>query len=285
MYRFGINTFIFASPFTDNEVSLFPKFKSWGFDSVELAIEDPQHVNPKIIKKALDENGLVCGSICAAMGPARDLRGSAEEQQTSLKYLKGVMDIMPELGCPILVGPLYSAVGRAEAIPEDQKQKLWKIVAEHLRDLSDYAMQRNLTLAIEPLNRFETDFINTCNQGLQMIKDVNSDALKLHLDTFHMNIEEKDQAKAIQNAGEHLGHFHACGSDRGTPGNDHINWTNIKQALKQINYSGDIVIESFTQDVKVIAKAAAIWRRIEPSQDEIAAAGLRFLKGCFNETN
>lgn len=282
MYKFGINTFLFVSPFTDKEVSLFPKFKSWGFDAVELAIEDAAHINPKIVKMALDDNGLVCGSICAAMGPGRDLRGSAEEQQTSLKYLKGVLEIMPELGCPVLAGPLYSSVGRAEAIPEEQKQEQWKIVAAHLRDLSEYAMQRNLTLAIEPLNRFETDFINTCNQGLQMIKDVDSHALKLHLDTFHMNIEEKDQAKAIKEAGEHLGHFHACGSDRGTPGKDQINWTSIKQALKQIEYKGDIVIESFTQDVKVIAKAAAIWRKIEPSQEEIAVDGVNFLKSCLN---
>jgi len=131
------------------------------------------------------------------------------------------------------------------------------------------------------LNRFETDFINTCDQGLKMIKDVDSKALKLHLDTFHMNIEEKNQAKAIKKAGKYLGHFHACGSDRGTPGNDHIDWKPIVAALKSIRYTGDVVIESFTTDVKVIAKAAAIWRRMEPTRDEIAVKGLKFLKKAF----
>jgi D-psicose/D-tagatose/L-ribulose 3-epimerase len=111
-----------------------------------------------------------------------------------------------------------------------------------------------------------------------MIQDVGSPALKLHLDTFHMNLEEKNQAAAIRKAGKHLGHFHACGSDRGTPGGDHIDWPSIAKALKEIGYDGDVVIESFTTDVKVIARAAAIWRKIEPTRDEIAVKGVLFLR-------
>jgi D-psicose/D-tagatose/L-ribulose 3-epimerase len=105
----------------------------------------------------------------------------------------------------------------------------------------------------------------------------------LHLDTFHMNIEEKNQAAAIVKAGKTLGHFHACGSDRGTPGNDHIAWSEIVPALKKIGYNGDVVIESFTTDVKVIARAAAIWRRIEPTRNEIAVKGLANLKKAFGK--
>jgi D-psicose/D-tagatose/L-ribulose 3-epimerase len=105
--------------------------------------------------------------------------------------------------------------------------------------------------------------------------------VKLHLDTFHMNIEEKNQAAAIRKAGKLLGHFHACGSDRGTPGGDHIDWPNIVKALKAIGYQGDVVIESFTTDVKVIARAAAIWRKIEPKRDDIAVNGLKFLRKAF----
>ena len=139
----------------------------------------------------------------------------------------------------------------------------------------DFAWRRLLG----PLfGRRSCDEGDTIEQGLQMIKDVGSPALKLHLDTFHMNIEEKDQGRAIRKAGKLLGHFHACGSDRGTPGNDHIDWQPIAAALKAVKYQGDVVIESFTTDVKVIARAAAIWRRIEPTRDEIAVKGIRFLK-------
>jgi len=143
--------------------------------------------------------------------------------------------------------------------------------------LAKYAESKGVQLCIEPLNRFETDFLNTCDKGLKLIKAIGSKAVKLHLDTFHMNIEEKNQAAAILKAGPLLGHFHACGSDRGTPGNDHIDWKPIAKALKSIKYKGDVVIESFTTDVKVIARAAAIWRKIEPTRDEIAVKGLAFL--------
>jgi len=138
-----------------------------------------------------------------------------------------------------------------------------------------------VTLCIEPLNRFETDFLNTCDQGLKLIKAIGSKAVKLHLDTFHMNIEEKNQAVAIKKAGPLLAHFHACGTDRGTPGNDSLDWKPIVAALKSIKYSGDVVIESFTTDVKVIARAAAIWRRMEPTRNEIAVQGLKNLHQFF----
>src|SRR5690606_10966098 len=133
----------------------------------------------------------------------------------------------------------------------DYRQQ-WDTVVKHLRALAAHAGRLDVKLAIEPLNRFETDFINTCDQALKMVNDVNEKALLVHLDTFHMNIEEKDSAKAILKAGNKLAHFHACGSDRGTPGNDHINWTAIFDALKQVGYDGDVVIESFTPAIAII---------------------------------
>lgn len=281
--RFGINTFLFTSPFTDKSIGLFPKFKKWGFDTVELPIEDPDHITPAKVKAALDRAGLVCGSICACMGPDRDLRGTPAAQRTGLAYMKRLLDQMVELDCPSLIGPVYSSVGRADAVPDDEKKKQWATAVKNLKQLCQYAEKRGRTICLEPLNRFETDFINTADQALKMVKDVGSPALKIHLDTFHMNIEEKDQAKAIRKVGKLLGHFHACGSDRGTPGNDHIDWKPIVAALKGIRYKGDVVIESFTTDVKVIAKAAAIWRRMEPTRDEIAVKGVKFLRKSFGK--
>ena len=276
--RLGINTFLFTSPFNNDSTKLFPKFKKWGFETVEIAIEEPSHIDPHHVKAELDKYGLACGSTCACLGPDRDLRGDATQQQTAMEYMQKIIDQMVILDCPSLIGPVYSSVGRADAVPAAEYKQQWKTVVRNLKQLCKYAHARGRQICMEPLNRFETDFINTCDQGLQMIADVGSPALKLHLDTFHMNIEEKDQAKAIRKAGKLLGHFHACGSDRGTPGNDHIDWKPIAAALKAVKYKGDVVIESFTTDVKVIARAAAIWRRIEPTQEEIAVKGIKFLK-------
>lgn len=278
LMRLGINTFLFTSPFTNESTKLFPQFKKWGFQTVEIPVESPDHIDPAHVKAELDKAGLACGSVCACMGPDRDLRGTPENQKTGLDYMMKLIDQMVVLDCPSLIGPVYSAVGRADAVPEKEYKQQWKTVVKNLKTLCKYAEKRGRQVCLEPLNRFETDFINTADQALQMVKDVGSPALKIHLDTFHMNIEEKDQAAAIKKVGKLLGHFHACGSDRGTPGNDHIDWEPIAKALKAIRYNGDVVIESFTTDVKVIAKAAAIWRRMEPTRDEIAYKGIRNLK-------
>ena len=276
--KFGINTFLFTSPFTNESTKLFGQFKRWGFETIEIPVEDPSHIDPAHVKRELDKHGLVCGTVCACLGPDRDLRGTPEQQKTGLNYMMKVIDQMVVLGSHSLIGPVYSSVGRADAVPAAEYKKQWKTVVKNLKTLCKYAEKRGKQICMEPLNRFETDFINTCEQGLKMIKDVGSPALKLHLDTFHMNIEQKNQPAAIRKAGKALAHFHACGSDRGTPGGDHIDWKGIAKALKDIRYQGDVVIESFTTDVKVIAKAAAIWRRIEPTRNEIAVKGLKFLK-------
>lgn len=279
--RFGINSFLFTSPFTTESASLFPKFKKWGFDTVEIPIEDPSHIDAVQVRAALDKAGLACGSICACMGPGRDFRGTAEEQKTAMDYCKALIDQAVILGCPSLIGPVYSVVGKADAVEPAQQKKEWALVVKNLKVLAKYAEKKGVQICVEPLNRFETDFLNTTDQGLKLIKDVGSPALKLHLDTFHMNIEEKNQAAAIKKAGKLLAHFHACGTDRGTPGNDSLQWEPIVKALKSIKYKGDVVIESFTTDVKVIARAAAIWRRIEPTRDEIATKGIKNLHKAF----
>lgn len=281
--RFGINTFLYTSPFTTASVKLFPKFKKWGFDTVEIPVETPEHIDPAKVKAAADKAGLAIGSICACMGPGRDFRGTAKEQATGMAYCKALVDQAAIMGCPRLIGPIYSVVGKADAVEPDQQKKEFALVVKNLKVLAAYAAKRGVTLCIEPLNRFETDFLNTTDKGLALIKAVGAKNVVLHLDTFHMNIEEKNQAAAIIKAGKTLGHFHACGSDRGTPGGDHIDWKPIVAALKKIGYQGDVVIESFTTDVKVIARAAAIWRKIEPKRDDIAVKGLANLKRFFGK--
>ena len=276
--RIGINTFLFTSPFTTEHTRLFATFKRWGFDTVEIPVEDPSHIDPAKVKAAADKAGLVIGSICAAMGPGRDFRGTDEEQLTAMTYCTALIDQAAAMGCPSLIGPVYSVVGKADAVQPAQQKIEWALVVKNLKVLAKHAEARGVTICIEPLNRFETDFLNTCDQGLKLIKAVGSKAVKLHLDTFHMNIEEKDSAVAIRKAGKYLAHFHACGSDRGTPGGDHTDWPSIVKALKAIGYKGDVVIESFTTDVKVIARAAAIWRKIEPRRNDIAINGLKFLR-------
>lgn len=112
--NFGINTFLFTSPFTNDSTRLFAQYKKWGFDSVEIPIEDPSHIDPRYVREQLNAHDLICGSICGCMGPDRDLRGTLEQQEAAFRYLMAIMDQMKPLGSRVLCGPLYSSVGHAD---------------------------------------------------------------------------------------------------------------------------------------------------------------------------
>ena len=130
--RIGINSFLFTSPFTTESVKLFPKFKKWGFATVEIPIEDPSHIDPVKVKAAADRAGIAIGSVCACMGPGRDFRGTAAEQKTAMDYCKKLIDQAVILGCPSLIGPVYSVVGKADAVEPAAQKKEWALVVKKI---------------------------------------------------------------------------------------------------------------------------------------------------------
>ena len=280
--KFGINTLLYAATFTDENTKIFKKFKEIGFDGVEIALEKKGDLDYKMTLNELKENGLKCSSICGLFGPDRDIRGPNREYITGgMSYIKDCIDACTNLECNLFVGPIYSSVGRANLETGEAKEEQWKTEVKNLKEVCKYAEDKGVFIALEPLNRFETDFINTCTQAINLIRDVGSNMLKIHLDTFHMNIEEKSSIQAILDACDLLHHFHASENDRGAPGTGQVHWSEIAGALKDIRYNRYIVIESFTPEVKVIAKAASIWRQTEKDGYVLAEKGLKFLKEIF----
>lgn len=277
--RFGASTFIWESPFGDDKMHLAERVAEFGFDILEVCIEDPARVSAAGIGGAAEEAG-VGVSVCGAFGPDRDVsHEDPERRQKSVDYLKFCIDIAAEVGSPNVIGPMYSATGKARLLPEDDRERQRGWATESLREAADYAGERGIGLAIEPLNRFETDLVNTVEQGLDLCERVGRDNVGLLLDTFHMNIEEKSIPDAIRAANDRVFHFHACENDRGAPGSGHIEWDGVFGTLDAIEYRGAIVIESFTPEIKEIARAVSTWRPVAGSGDELARDGLRFLKG------
>jgi D-psicose/D-tagatose/L-ribulose 3-epimerase len=213
------------------------------------------------------------------MGPDRDLiHADAAIRENGMNYIRQCIDATHTLGASNLVGPIYAAVGRVwQQTPEDRAKDLDTLV-KNLNSLSVYAGEKDVVLCLEPLNRFETSFINLASQAIEVIDRVNHPACKIMLDTFHMNIEEKSLGAAIRATGSRLAHVHTCENDRGAPGSGNVSWDEVAQALRDIGYDGPLVIESFTSKVKSIARAAAIWRSFEVSQDALAENGVKFLK-------
>jgi D-psicose/D-tagatose/L-ribulose 3-epimerase len=281
--KFGASTFIWVSPFSNKTLGLIKKVRQIGFDLIEICIEDPSTIDPTRIKEALQESS-IGATICGAFGPDRD--ASSEDgriRENTVLYLKNCIDVAAELGSSLVAGPMYSATGKTRLLSRDARAKQWSLAVETLKPVAEFAERRGVRLAIEPLNRFETDFINTVEQGLDLLDRIGASNVGFLLDTFHMNIEEKNIPEAIRQAGSKVFHFHSCENDRGTPGTGHIDWMGVSSALREINYSGPVVIEAFTTEITEIAKAVSLWRPLAPDQDSLARDGLRFLRDIFAE--
>lgn len=278
MITYGINTFLWASPFKTQHLSFLDKAKSLGFDLMEIPIEGEQDIDYAKAAEAYKRAGLKC-SICAVMGAGRDPSHEDEAiQKGGVAYLKHCIDAAVTLSATALVGPLYAAVGRTWQATPDQRRRDLDRCARNLQIVARYAEDKGVTLALEPLNRFETSFINLTEQALELIKMIGSPRVKLMMDTFHANIEEKSLGKAIEAAGALTVHMHANENDRGTPGTGHVAWKEVAAALKKVKFDGALVIESFSTEVKEIARAAAVWRPLAPTADGLAKDGLAFLK-------
>ncbi|HEY1944328.1 MAG TPA: sugar phosphate isomerase/epimerase family protein [Roseiarcus sp.] len=278
---FGASTFIWTSPFSNQTLSLIDHAKALGFDILEICVEDPDTIDPASIVARLAKADLKA-TVCGAFGPRRDLSSDdAKIREEGIAYVNACVDIASALGARTVVGPMYSAVGKTRMLEPHERSKQWALAVESLQRAADYAADRGVTLGLEPLNRFETDLVNTVDQGLKMVEDIGRRNVGLLLDTFHMNIEEKDIPAALRRAGRHIVEFHACSSDRGTPGEDHLPWAEIAAALRDVDYPGPVVIEAFTPKIKEIARAVSIWRPLAESEDALAANGLRHLQATF----
>ena len=277
--QFGVNTWVWTSPLTTEELKkLAPHVKALGFDWIEVPLETLDDLDFEIGAQIIRDNGLAV-SAAAAMGPDRDLiHHDTALQANGLTYLKGCIEAAQTLGAVNLIGPMYSAVGRVWQQTPDERVRDVDLLVKHLTELAHYAGDHGVVLGIEPLNRFETSFINLASQAIEIIDRVDHPACQIMLDTFHMNIEEKSLGAAIRAVGSRLCQLHACENDRGAPGSGNVTWDDVRDALRDIDYDGPVVIESFTSQIKTIARAAAIWRPFESSQEALAQNGLAFLR-------
>ncbi len=276
--KYGASTFIWVSPFSNDTLSLIDKVRDFGYDYIEICIEDPATIDTTAIRGKLAQAG-IGALVCGAFGPDRDISSEdANVRAGALRYIKTCVDIAVALGSPLVSGPMFSATGKTRLLSDAEKRQQWDWAVENMKLAADYAAERGVKLAVEPLNRFETDFINTVEQGLRFFDLIGKDNVGFLLDTFHMNLEEKNIPDAIRHAGGKVFNFHSCENDRGTPGTGHIPWQDVSAALRDIGYDGPVVIESFTTEIKEIARAVSQWRPLAASQDEIGAEGLRFLK-------
>lgn len=282
--KLGINTWVWVSPLTTARLAeLAPHIAALGYDWIELPLETIDDIDYERAATIIHDSGLDV-SCCVAMGPDRDLiHPDRQIRENGMAYVRQCIDALQTVGGTNLVGPIYAAVGRTWQQTAAERTHDLHILVDNLRALAEYAGDRGVVMGIEPLNRFETSFINLASQAIEVVDRVDHPSCGIMLDTFHMNIEEKSFGDAIRAAGPRLVHLHSCENDRGAPGSGNVDWSGVAEALQAIDYEGPVVIESFTPDVKSIARAAAIWRPLAPSSDSLASDGLAFLQELLNQ--
>ena len=284
MIQFGVSTFVWVSPFSTARFDLLYKVAAMGYDVIEVAVEDKDLIDWSLLKKIAAETGLNI-TISGAFGPNRDISSDdAAIRKNGFDYIVDCLRIAETMGSPIFTGPVYSAVGKTRIVSAERKQQERNWCIENLIEVGKIAQECGVVVGVEPLNRFETDMINTAEQALSLVREVNQRSaapasLKISLDTFHNNIEEKSIPATIRAIGRDLlCHVQGNESDRGTPGTGNVDWPGIKAALTEIGYDGAVVIETFGAPSEELAKAASIWRPLANSPDELASEGLAFYK-------
>lgn len=276
----GVNTWVWTSPLTDATLAaLAAKVAGWGFDVLELPVENPGDWTPRQAAQVLADHGLGA-TVCLVMPPGRDLvAADAATIRSTQDYLRRVVDAAAEVGSAVIAGPAYASVGRTWRLSPAERAAAYAQLRENLGPVTEHAGAAGVTVAVEPLNRYETSLLNTIGQTLEAIGDLPHCGVAL--DLYHQNIEETDIPAAIQAAAGRVAHVQVCGNDRGTPGADHLDWPAILAAIDKAGYTGPLCIESFTADNATIATAASIWRPLADSQDAIARDGLIFLRAVM----
>jgi len=282
----AVNTFVWHSPLTDALLAqTLPKIAGWGFDAVELPLEQAGDWDAIRVRDLLQALGL-SSVVGAVFGVGRNLTAAPSDViDRTLQYLRTAVDVAAAQGSPLVIGPMYTEVGRTWRLPPSDRAAVLTTLRRSLTEAGDYAAARGVRLAVEPLNRYETSLLNTTEQALEVIDPLPAEVIGLNLDTYHMNIEERSLNAAFDMAGDRLLHLQVCGNDRGAPGPpDHMDWGGIRTSLANIHYTGMLGIESFTADNATIATAASIWRPLAPTQDELAIRGLTFLRSWRSTT-
>jgi D-psicose/D-tagatose/L-ribulose 3-epimerase len=273
--KYGINLYLWADDMQDGLMPVLQKLKRIGYDGVEVPIFDLDREKWKLWAKRLDDLGLERTANTVIAPEHNPVSADRAIREAAYQHMQAVVDCCATVGSSILCGPHQVALGvfTGRGATDDE----WKRSVEHLRRVAQYAAASGVVLAEEVVNRFELYHLNTLDQGIRLIDEVGHPNCRLHLDTFHAHIEEKNSGDAIRRAGGRIAHVHISENDRGVPGTGSVAWDETFGALRDIGYDGWLTVEAFGNFLPNLAAATKIWRPLFDSEEQLAVDALAFL--------
>ena len=278
MFRFGVASLIWTEDFTEKDLPLIEKAKELGFDVLDINVAHPERFPAEKVSEKIKEVGI---EVVTTIGMPQDsniIHPDPAVRTQGLNTLKKMVDINLEIGSKIIAGVIYASWGYITGKPRTEEE--WKWSVENMQEAAGYAKSKgDIILAVEPVNRFETHFINIAEDAVKYCKDVGTGNMKILLDAFHMIREEMSYTDAVNICGkEYLGYVHVCENNRGIPGTGLVPWREFFTALKNIDYDGPLSIESFDPGFEELNRLCAIWRNFADTGEELAVQGLKNLK-------
>ena len=274
----GINLWNWTTVLNEDCCGLPDKIRKLGFTAIELPMTTTEI--PLKLKEEIIASGLRV-SLCASLGPGRDLSNFDEDvRKSTMEYLKNSIKNGSELGAEVFCGPLYTGGGKKHWLDDDKKKREWDYAVTGLKTLSYYAKEYGIKISLEPLNRYRTSVANTVKQVLDMIEDIDAENVGLHYDTYHACLEEKNLIDSLEYAlrSGKLNHFHACSNNRGAPGQGIIPWNTVFDKLVEYGYQGHITMETFA-----FKSLDSSWINVHGDPDELAKTGITYLKNYFGK--
>ncbi len=278
MPQFGAHAFIWAGEWTpEGAEKVIRGASEAGLDFVEIPLLHPESMDISGTKELLGRYGIGC-ACSLGLPKAAHLPFDPEAAE---RFLQAAVDVTAALGSDALSGAIYTHLGTLTRKPPTEEE-LAK-VARVIKSVARYAAEQDVSLGIEAINRYETYLINLASQADEMLRRIDEANVFIHLDTYHMNIEEKGFYDPIVAMGERMQYIHLSESDRGTPGTGNVHWDEVFRGLKAIDYDGYLVMESFAAINEDLAGATALWRDVVGDPEALIRDGLGFLRGKATE--
>ena len=278
MFRFGVASLIWTEDFSVKDLPLIQKAKALGFEVLDINVAHPEKFPTEAVKEKVKEVGIEVVTTIGLPTNSNLIDPNPEIRRNGIETLKKLVDINVNIGSSILGGVNYAAWGYLTGKPRTEDEWGWSV--ESMHEIALYAKSKSdMIIAVEPVNRFETHFLNVAQDAVNYCKDVGTGNLKVLLDSFHMIREEQNFTGAVEICGkEYLGYVHACENNRGIPGTGLVPWEEFFAALRKIGYNGPLVIESFDPSFIELNRLCAIWRKFAETGEELALEGLQNLK-------
>ncbi len=273
MEGFGVHTSMWTMHWDrEGAERTIPAAAAYKMDFIEIALLDTSIVDAQHTRDLLAKYEM--RAVCSLGLPQENW--ASVNPDGAIEHLIDAMNMTKEMGAEALSGVTYGGIGERTGVPPTETE--YDNIARALDAAAKHAGGLGIAFGIEPVNRYENHLINTGWQAVEMIEKVGADNIFVHLDTYHMNIEEKGAGNGILDAREHLRYIHLSESDRGTPGEGTCDWDEVYATLAAIGFKGGLAMESFINMPPQVAYGLAIWRPVANSFEEVMDKGLPFLR-------